>query len=90
MKHILTDKYWYELEYPLVQKWLESTRGKEEFWYWAEERYLEASVVRDSAGGVSIWLEWFKRRVWRNSECTALDEWLVEMPVYQRYASEAK
>lgn len=44
----------------------------------------------DSAGGVAIWLECPKRRSDKDSECTALNEWLVEMQVYQRYASGAK
>ena len=37
----------------------------------------------DSAGGVAIWLEWPKRRSDKDSECTALNEWLAEMQVYQ-------
>ena len=37
----------------------------------------------DSAGGVAIWLERPKRRSDKDSECTALNEWLAEMQVYQ-------
>lgn len=55
-----------------------------------EERFVEVRVVCDSAGGVAIWLECPKRRSDKDSECTALNEWLVEMQVYQWYASGAK